>query len=158
MKKTGVKLHRFLFAGELVFTDHVGEQVSAIRLNTLVESETKDLPASAIGRAQQALQMLFFKRMGKEFPDVQFKVLDVVIISASYIGQLTVEEFHAAPEGTKLQEQVKTEVKEALQQAAQEDSEAAKANKNEGLKLVPRADAEHHEEQRHTEGTDGLVQ
>lgn len=92
------KQHYFLVSGEIAFTHD--DNMGSIRLNAIVTNTKKEIPVAVIGRAQQALQINFFKRM--EDPD-QVKVIDVIVSNFCYLGVFKPEEFHKAPKGTELQ-------------------------------------------------------
>lgn len=94
------KQHYFLICGTIIFVTKEGE-TGQIMLNGMVVNDSRNFPVRLIGKAQQALQMLFFKQM-----DPETTVLDVPIQSVSYLGHMTDKEFHAPPEGMKLQEKV----------------------------------------------------
>lgn len=97
------KKHHYLVAAEVVFlSEEEGEHPNAIRLNAVLAQEDKALPVKSIGRAQQAVQLNFFKRMN----DAKIQVLDVVIISFSYLGHMSEKEFQKVPEGHQLAERV----------------------------------------------------
>ena len=93
------KQHYFLVAGQVVFHTEDGNP-GQVLLNALVTNDSKTFPVRMIGKAQQALQLHFFKKVG----DGKATVLDVPILNVSYLGLMTEKEFHATPEGTKLQE------------------------------------------------------
>ncbi len=69
-----------------------------MHLNGIVTTDTTNLPAASLGKAQQAVQLHFHKR----HPGVDLKVIDVVITNLTNLGYMTAEEFHAPPEGTEL--------------------------------------------------------
>lgn len=93
------KQHYFLVCGEVIFHT-ADEQVGTIRLNAIVTHEKPTIPVRLIGKAQQALQLNFFKKL----EDAAATVVDVVIINFSDLGKMTEKEFHAAPAGMELQE------------------------------------------------------
>jgi hypothetical protein len=95
------KQHYFLIAGQVIFHTKDGE-TGQVMLNGIVTNDTRNFPARLIGKAQQILQLLFFKKI--EDPTVT--VVDVPIYSVSHLGIMTEKEFHAAPEGMKLAEKV----------------------------------------------------
>jgi hypothetical protein len=92
--------HYHLVAGNVVFHTADGQSMGSLTLNTVLRNATNLVPARQIGRAQQALQMLFFERTG----DPTNVVVDVVIIAVSYLGFMSEEEFNAPPEGMVQQE------------------------------------------------------
>jgi hypothetical protein len=99
-QKATTQQHYFLVTGELVFRRTEDEVPNAIRMNAVVTSKDGRLGVAQIGKAQQALQLQFHKRM--EDPTIQ--ILDVVIMSLVPLGVFIPEEFHAAPAGTELRE------------------------------------------------------
>lgn len=88
-----------MICGEVIFMTKDG-QSGSVRLNSVATSQFNKIPVALIGKAQQGLQLNFFKKM--EDPDVQ--VLDVVIMNIFHLGHMTPAEFHKPPEGTVLQE------------------------------------------------------
>ncbi len=92
--------HYFLVCGEVVYKHPAEENISAIRMNTMIRSNTSHVTAHQIGRAQQALQLNLFQRMNE--PNIV--VHDVAILSVSPLGVMTEEQFKFVPEGVKLQE------------------------------------------------------
>lgn len=87
--------HYYLFAGEVYFELPEVEGFSSIRLNTLLVTDTQQLPLTKINKVQQGLQVQFHKKAGS--PDN--KIVDVVIMGSVYLGLFTKEEFEATPEG-----------------------------------------------------------
>lgn len=100
MKEENLKLHHHLITAEIVFTQKGQDQVAALRINGLLISEQQELPVRSLGKAQQIVQMNFHQRMQGQ----EVEVVDVVIFNLTYLGEFTQEEFHKAPEGTKLAE------------------------------------------------------
>lgn len=96
------KQHYFLISGRVIF--QAGENTGDVTLNGIVVNDTRNFPARLIGKAQQVLQVLFFKKIDPTGTNV----IDVPINSVSYLGHMTEKEFHAAPEGMTLQEKVST--------------------------------------------------
>lgn len=99
------KIHRWLVAGKMIFTmtNEAGVmEVNEVTLNAIVSAETPNVSAHHIGKAQQGLQMHFFKR----FEGTDAEIKDVVILNLSYLGEATDEEFRKVPEGMVLQEKL----------------------------------------------------
>lgn len=100
---------RFLVAGEIIFNQDDSDVVHSVRLNAMIAHTDVNLPARLIGKAQQTLQMLLFKRMGESAEAAgiampQINVHDVVILNISSLGWASEEEFNTPPEGTVKQE------------------------------------------------------
>lgn len=100
MNDANLKLHHHLVTAEIVFTQKGQDQIAALRINGLLVSEQKEIPVRSLGKAQQIVQMNFHQRMQGQ----EVEVVDVVIFNLTYLGEFTQEEFHKAPEGTKLAE------------------------------------------------------
>ncbi len=92
--------HYHLITGEILCRAKDGDNVQGVRLNAIITSDDGKLPVALIGRAQQALQMQFFKRMN----DPEIQVVDVVILGVSPLGEFTHEAFHAVPAGVEVRE------------------------------------------------------
>lgn len=98
--------HHFLVTGQIVFSpvpsnneaSDEGEMLHTVNVNCVVMSPDGRLAVAQIARAQQALQMQFFRRI--EPGTVQ--VRDVVILALMPLGIFTSEEFNAMPEGMQL--------------------------------------------------------
>lgn len=86
------KHHYHLVSGEVIFVTKDGNS-GCVRLNTMLTSDDGTVPVRQIGRAQQALQMRFFERVGE--PEAQ--VIDVFIVAISHLGVMTAEDFEAQP-------------------------------------------------------------
>jgi hypothetical protein len=87
------KLHYFLVCGQVVFHTKDGE-TGQVMLNAVVTNDSRNVPARLIGKAQQALQLHFFKQL----EDPTNTVLDVVIHAFSHLGNMTEKEFHHRPD------------------------------------------------------------
>ena len=97
------KLHRYLVAGEIVFTikDEDGNDlINTVRLNSVLAVEHRNITVKDIGRAQQALQLNLHRRLDGE----EVVVRDVVIISVCYLGHASEKDFNSAPVGMAVQQ------------------------------------------------------
>ena len=94
------KQHYHLVAGLVMFGNPETEQIGSLTLNTVLRSDSQNVPVRQIGRAQQALQMIFRQKT----EDETSQIVDVPIMSISYLGFMTEEEFQAPPEGMVKQE------------------------------------------------------
>lgn len=92
------RFHYWLFTGEILFRAKEDEPIMSMRLNTIVTDRMKKIPVALIGKAQQGLQMQFFKKLN----DPTMQVVDVVILGIQHLGHFTSKEFHAPPEGQAL--------------------------------------------------------
>ena len=104
------KLHHHLIVGEIAFRERDKEDIAAIRVNGIMMDPEKELPVRLLGKAQQILQLNFHQRMQNQ----NIEVLDVVLMNFVYLGQMTQEEFHKAPERLKLQEKAIAPVVEPI--------------------------------------------
>ena len=87
-----------LVTAQIVYQVNGQPEISSMYLNGIVTTNTVNLPAASLGKAQQAVQMHFHQR----HEGVDLKVLDVVIMNLTNLGHMTQQEFHATPEGTEL--------------------------------------------------------
>lgn len=101
-ENTVKKQHYFLVAGTIIFHNDNAE-IGQVLMNCIITNNDRNFPARLIGRAQQTLQIQFFKNI--EDP-TQIKVVDVPITSICHLGIMTEKEFHAAPEGMQVAERV----------------------------------------------------
>ena len=93
--------HHHLVCGEVMFHDKDNPAaVGTIKLNTTIVSDSKDVPSRQIGQAQKMLQMLMFKRL----EDPTIVVVDVCILSVSYLGHMTRADFLKPSDDPELQD------------------------------------------------------
>jgi len=88
--------HYFMVTGQIVFRAPDAEEDTApnsILVNAVITSPDGRIAVQQLGRAQQALQLQFFKKMG----EAQLTVLDVVIMALMPLGVFTAAAFHAVP-------------------------------------------------------------
>jgi hypothetical protein len=84
--------HYFLASGQTVFLRDGSDMVESLTSNSLIITHDQKIRARDIGRVQQAFQMNLHKKMsGQEIKPV--KVIDVVITSIAYLGQMSQREF-----------------------------------------------------------------
>ena len=114
--------HHFLIAGNVVFVNKEAGQPGSVPLNGVLISDTSNLPARSLGKAQQVLQLNFFKNSGVDAKEVQ--VVDVVLLSLTYLGCFSEAEFNQPPAGMTLQ-QASTELDTALTAANGEQAQEA---------------------------------
>jgi hypothetical protein len=90
-----MKKHYYLVSGEVFFHGPVQEnatrEVGSLKLNSVITLNRNQVVAREMGRAQQALQLRFHERM----KDASLEVFDVFLISFSYLGHMTHEQFTA---------------------------------------------------------------
>lgn len=94
------RTHYYLVAGEIIYT-HADqpEAIGSIRLNTMLQVDTKIIRHLELGKSQQMLQMHFHNRM----QDPKFEVKDVFLYGLSYMGLMTEAEFATPPDGVQQQ-------------------------------------------------------
>lgn len=100
--------HFSLVASEITFRS--GEDVHKITLSTVFASNNKNMPVKALAECQQRLQGQLFDmwdadsaKAGIALPPIE--VLNVVLLSNTSLGYMTMEEFNAPPEGMTMAEQ-----------------------------------------------------
>lgn len=98
--------HYHLIAGNVIYQENniVGEPENPMRvmtLNSIIRTDTDAFAVRYIAQAQQSLQYYFHEKMHNN----NLRVVDVVILNVSYLGNMSEEEFHHAPEGTEKKEQ-----------------------------------------------------
>lgn len=89
-----MKFFYFLACGQTVFLRDGSKVVEVLTSNTLVITETPNVKARDIGRVQQALQMNCHKKMNEQ-ESKPVKIIDVVILSISSLGNMSQQEFEA---------------------------------------------------------------
>lgn len=90
------KQHYHLCAARVIYTLDDGEPQAAY-INTTLTSDDGLVGAKQIGRAQQSVQMLLLRREGMS----QATILDVCMMSVSYLGEFTEKSFMAGIEGAR---------------------------------------------------------
>lgn len=116
--------HYFLIVGEILFAyKDTPTAFQTIRLNAVIQNENKKFPAAMIGRAQKAVQMTFFNRIGDAIHEVDVK--DVVIMNNTYLGEFGENEFNKLPPDLQAaydnQLAAEQAAKEALEKASNDD-------------------------------------
>jgi hypothetical protein len=95
-----LKQHYHHVCGLVMFQTPGGNAMGTATVNTVLRSDSQNVPARQIGRAQQAMQMSFHEQA----QDPSIQVVGLPIISISYLGFMTEKEFNAPPEGMALKE------------------------------------------------------
>lgn len=95
---TEPKKHYFLVTSELVLLDEDMVTTSITRLNAVIHGDSRQVNGRVLSKAQQAAQMNFYKQNG----DSKLKVVDVVMLNLSYLGEMTEEEFLGPKEKAEL--------------------------------------------------------
>lgn len=88
--KPSLAQHYYLVAGLVTFVRKDETQPEQITLNTSITTPRQLVTAKSIGRGQQGLQMIAFERFGHEI-----QIVDVCVLSLSYLGRMTQEDFMA---------------------------------------------------------------
>lgn len=103
------KFHH-LITGQILLTQGEDAGLSNVFLNAVLTTKECVVGAHDIGRAQQILQMLFFKKVPAE--DQQgIKIIDVVIMGIHTLGYMSDERFLQKPDNVEVQERAKTALK-----------------------------------------------
>lgn len=95
------KKHYYIVAAAIMFKADNEGAVGSYMTNALVKTDEVCITERVIAQAQTSAQMAFHHKM----KDMVLEVIDVTLISWTYCGYFTKEEFLKAPEGT-----IKTEV------------------------------------------------
>lgn len=100
--------HRYIVCGEILFSfEQDGEtQISTVKANAVITTKFRNVTVKDLGQAQQILQLNVHRRMDGQV----INVVDVVILSMSYLGFQTEKDFQAIPEGMELRETDQAEV------------------------------------------------
>ena len=103
-KPMSEKKHYFLISGSIMFTvgdikDLENIQPSNIFVNAIVRHDDENFPARKLAKAQQNLHKSFVMKLPE--PELA-NIHDIIILSVSYLGEMTEEEFQATPEEPKL--------------------------------------------------------
>ena len=93
-KKT--KHHYYLVSGSVTFRNPADESIGSFPFNTVVQNDIQAVPIRLLGKAQQALQMNFFKKT----EDPSLEVVDVHLFSFSYLGWMSEQYFHDTKHST----------------------------------------------------------
>lgn len=89
--------HYWLVAGTVILHDSESNARITQALNTVNKTEKHFFPARELGKAQQSMQMQFFRENFPEGPPATLQVMDVHIAGVSYLGHMTEDEFQAPP-------------------------------------------------------------
>lgn len=90
------RVHYWLVSGSVVVMND--DNISALPQNAMITTDFQQIGEHQLGKAQQALQVTLFRKMGEAI-----KVVDVILHNLVYLGQMTPEEFHAKPAGVDVQ-------------------------------------------------------
>ena len=95
--------YHHLVAGQILLTEGNNPSLNSVPLNCVITTKEPIIGVHDIGRAQQMLQMLFFKKLPESVVPT-INVVDVVILSLTNLGYMTDERFLQKPEGVAVQE------------------------------------------------------
>lgn len=91
------KQYHYLVAGNVIIS--IDDSVQSIPQNAMILTDVPNIGLFQLGKAQQALQLTLFKKMGETV-----QVVDVIINNVVLLGHMTPSEFNATPEGVAIQE------------------------------------------------------
>jgi hypothetical protein len=100
MNEQEQKQYRYLVAGNVII--EVEGQVQAIPQNAMIVTDDQNIGVYQLGKAQQALQLTLFKKLGE-----QANVVDVIITNVVLLGHMTDAEFNFRPADLAVQERAK---------------------------------------------------
>ena len=86
------KKYWFLVSGEVLYTPKDSKEIHAVRLNGVVKSNEDKIPVKGIAKAQEVLQINFYKLVDKEA-----SIQGVVVYAISNLGYMTEKEFNNIP-------------------------------------------------------------
>lgn len=109
------KFHCYLVVGNVVIED--GEEIHAIPQNAMIKTDDQNLGRYQLTKAQQALQVQTFQKMGEVY-----KVVDVIFTNIIHLGHMTDEEFMAMPDGVGMKERTEADPFEEITAVAQADA------------------------------------
>ena len=92
------KKHYFLVTSEITLLEEETQSSSITRLNAVIHGDSRQVTGRVLSKAQQAAQMNFHKQVG----ETSLKIVDVVILNLSYLGEMTEEEFLGPKEKAEL--------------------------------------------------------
>ena len=95
--------YHHLIAGQILLTEGNNPNLNSVPLNGVITTKEPLIGVHDIGRAQQMLQMLFFKKLPESVVPT-INVVDVVILSLTNLGYMTDERFLQKPDGVAVQE------------------------------------------------------
>ena len=90
----------YLVVGNVIVNTENG--VQGIPQNAMIITDNTNIGVHQLGKAQQALQVTLFKKLGENL-----EVIDVIVTNLVLLGEMTEAEFNARPEGLAVQERVK---------------------------------------------------
>lgn len=83
------KNYYFIIAGEITFMNTDGD-VGITKMNTVIGHDSPNIPLKLIGKANQALSMMLVE----ELKDPTIKIMKIVVLTVSPMGQMTETEFY----------------------------------------------------------------
>lgn len=92
------KQHYYLGSTKVIFLHKESGNVSELHLNVMLRRDQNYVNAKGMGNIQTSAQMLFFQKMEVE----QYDIIDVFIVSVSYLGHMTEAEFTEGMNETKV--------------------------------------------------------
>ncbi len=113
------KKHYFMISGSIMFTVGKPEEVENLMphnvfVNAIVRHENTNFPVAKLAKAQQNLHKSFVMKLPQ--PEIT-NVHDIVIMSVSYLGEMTEEEFQAPPEEPTLETNPEPSTKNSVLEA-----------------------------------------
>lgn len=96
------KMNYYLVAANIVYSLDGQDSLSMMPINSAVWSENADrlIRLRLIGKAQQAVQMAFMKKIN----DINVQIRDVVITNMIFLGNMTEDQFNEAPPGMEMKQ------------------------------------------------------
>lgn len=93
------KRFHFLISGSISFIDTTSEEsakrVNHLSLNGVLIQDKQGIPVKSLAKAQQVLQLNFFKQVGDEGANLQ--IVAVILNNLVFLGEFTEEEWNQQP-------------------------------------------------------------
>lgn len=88
-----LRKHFYLCTCSITFVNKEDEMVVTSKQNTMLRLKAKHVTVADLGKAQQTAQLQLIQKMDGLYNQDQHVIVDCVIDSISYLGEMTEEEF-----------------------------------------------------------------
>lgn len=101
MSNTEKKMHYFLIAANVLFTDKSKGIATAMPVNSMIVSDRRDFNRAMLARANQTAQVSFQQSLPAEANE-HVNIVGVQLANIIYLGEMTQTDFDKTPEGLGL--------------------------------------------------------